>query len=258
MDRPVATPLNSRLYVGRLVHRRYRPRPHRFSFPIYMHLIDLGELPEMERRLKLFSVNRFNVVSLHDGDHLGSSGRGLKAAVLEFLSRHGVDLTGGRIELLTHLRILGYAFNPVSFFYCHDAEGVLRCVVAEVRNTFGERHAYLLDERCATGVLTFETPKEIFVSPFARLDGRWSFRFNRPARGLSVHMKDFDGQGRFLDATLSGASRPLTNRTLLVLLLLYPFMTLQVIARIHWEALRLWLKRVPHFKHVARRTEEYP
>lgn len=251
-------PLRSRLYVGRLVHRRYRPRAHRFAYPIYLHLVDLDELAELEQRLFFFSRERFNLVSLFGADHFMGPGRDLKAGVLAFLARHGVALPGGRVELLTHLRLFGYAFNPVSFYYCWAADGALRCVLAEVHNTFGERHTYLLDERCATGPLAYETPKAIFVSPFAAPTGRWTFRFSPPGRGLSVHMNDLDDDGRFLDATLSGRALPLTNRTLLGLLLRYPLMTLQVIARIHAQALRLWLKRVPHFRHVPQLTEETP
>lgn len=256
--RPAVAPLNSRLYVGRIVHRRHIPKAHRFAYPLYMHLIDLDEVPELERRLRLFSLDRFNLVSLHAADHFAGAGRDLKASVFDFLARHGVALPGGRVELLTHLRILGYAFNPVSFYYCYAADGALRCVLAEVNNTFGERHTYLLDERCATGPLTYATPKRIFVSPFAPLGGHWTFRFTRPAAGLSIHMDDFDERGRFLDATLSGAAQPLTQRTLLHLLWRFPLMTLQVIARIHAQAFRLWLKRVPHFKHVPQLTEETP
>lgn len=260
--RRIAPPLRSRLLVGRLVHRRFRPRAHRFGYPIYLHLIDLEELEELKRRIPCFGVDRFNLVSLHARDHLGGgNGRSIRENLHDFLRRHGVDPTGTRIELLTHLRILGFVFNPVSFYYIHDQDGGLRAVVAEVHNTFGERHCHLLDERCAVAPRTFETDKKIFVSPFAQLAGGWRFRFSAPGpgRGLSVHMDAWDVRGdRFLDATLAGALRPLTPWSLLRALLRYPAMTVGVVAAIHWQALRLWLKRIPHFRHTSQRVEESP
>lgn len=253
-------PLRSRIVVGRLVHRRFRPRKHRFGYPIYLHLIDLDELERIERRVPLFSVNRFNVVSLDSRDHLGGeAGTSLRDNVHAFLSRHGVDPAGTRIELLAHLRILGFVFNPVSFYYVYGSSGALRAVVAEVHNTFGERHSYLLDERNAVAPWTYETDKQIFVSPFARLEGGWRFRFSRSDRGLSVHMDAWDAdRARFLDATLSGALRPLSTGNLISVLLRYPGMTLGIVVRIHWQALRLWLKRVPPFRHTPQQAEESP
>lgn len=264
MSRPESgagdAPLRSCLVTGRLVHRRFRPREHRFSYPVYLYLFDLDELERLERRLPLFALNRFHPVSLDARDHLGGArGSSPRANVEAFLRRHGVDPTGTRIELLTHPRLFGFAFNPVSFYFVSDRNGARRAVVAEVRNTFGERHRYLLDERTQVAADTYETEKRIFVSPFAPGAGRWRFHFAHARRGLSVHMDAWEeGESRYLDATLAGVYRPLTTRAMLLAMLRYPAVTLGVVAAIHWQALRLWLKRIPHFRHVPQPAEETP
>jgi len=260
------TPVQSRLYFGRLVHRRYEGRPHRFAYPIAMLLIDLDELPELDRKLRLFRWNRPGIVAFHDRDHLGDAGRGLRDNVESFLERQGHEPPGGRIMLLTHARIFGYVFNPVSFYYCLDRAGELDCIVAEVNNTFGERHNYLLDAR--NEIVTpearpsprrsFRTRKAMYVSPFIGPDAWYDFHMTPPAEGLSVFMADHGPNGRILDATLSGQARPLTDPVLLTFLFRYPFMTLAVIGRIHWQAFRLWLKKVPHYRHVPRPMRETP
>ncbi len=239
----------SKLVTGKLVHRRHRPVLHRFVYPVSYFLVDLDELTEMDRRLPLFGYNRRAAVSFRDADHL--CGRpDIKAEVKRFHEERGAAPPEGRILLLTQPRIFGYVFNPVSFYYCHDREGRVTSVLAEVNNTFGERHTYLLDERTRRDRF-HETPKEIFVSPFAERQGRFRFFLSPVSRGLSVHMDDFDASGRFLDATLSGRVTALSGASLAMNLVRYPFMTLSIIARIHLQALALWLRRTPHFAHEA-------
>lgn len=263
------TAFRSALYVGRIVHRRYEPKRHRFSYPLYMHLFDLDELPILDRRLRLFGYNRPAPVALYDDDHFGPKGRPLREKVRDFLRTHGVEPPLGPVHLLTHARVFGYVFNPVSFFYCHDVDGQLSCVVAEVNNTFGERHTYLLDERtplaagparrrAGRGGRAYSAPKELYVSPFMPPGMRFDFFLTPPGAGLSVHMDDFGPDGKVLDATLSGRRRPLTDGELMRRLVAMPFITLGVIGRIHWQALRLWWKNVPHFRHAPRPARETP
>jgi len=240
----------SKLVHGRLVHRRFRPVEHRFAYPVSYGLFDLDELEDLDRRLPLFGYNRRALVSLNGADHL--DGRpDLRAEVRRFHEERGAAPPEGRILLLTQPRVAGYVFNPVSFWYGYDRRDRLTSVMAEVNNTFGERFTYLLDGRTRAdgGREVHDTPKEIFVSPFARKAGRFRFTFAPIGDGLSVHMDDFDADGRFLDATLAGRVVPLTARSFAAALLRYPLMPLSIIARIHLQAVRLWLRRVPHFKH---------
>ncbi len=232
--------MKSAVYTGKLMHARRTPSRHVFRYPVSYWLFDLDELPALERRLRLFSVNRRNVVSLRDGDHFDGT-KPLKQAVIEYAG----DPTIERVLTLTQPRVLGYVFNPVSFHWCYRADGSLSCIVAELNNTFGER----LPEVLRGPELEYEHAKRLHVSPFFGLDYAYEYAFSQPGEEVWVRMHVRDGAGRRpLTAVLHGQRRELTNRRLLALLLRYPLQPLQVIALIHFEAVRLWLKRVP-FHH---------
>jgi DUF1365 family protein len=221
------------------MHARRSPARHVFRYPVSYWLLDLDELPELERRLRLFSVNRRNVVSLHDGDHF--DGAPLKQAVIDLVG----DPTIERVLVLTQPRVLGYVFNPVSFYWCYRRDGSLVCMVAELNNTFGER----LPEVLRGPELRYEQRKRLHVSPFFGLDQSYEYAFSQPGSEVwaRIHVRDDDGV-RPLTAVLHGRRRELSNRSLGRLLLRYPLQPLQVTALIHYQALRLWAKRVP-FHH---------
>jgi DUF1365 family protein len=229
--------VRSAVYTGTLMHARRAPARHVFRYPVSYWLFDLDELPELERRLRLFSVNRRNVVSLRDGDHFEGASS-LKEAVVELAGDESIE----RVLVLTQPRILGHVFNPVSFYWCYRADGSLACMVAELNNTFGER----LPEVLRGPELRYEQRKRLHVSPFFGLDQSYEYAFSQPGDELwaRIHVRDDDGT-RPLTAVLHGRRRALTNRSLAALLLRYPLQPLQVVALIHFEALRLWLKRVP-------------
>ena len=232
--------VTSALYTGTLVHARRAPARHVFRYPVSYWLFDLDELPALERRLRLFSVNRPNVVSLRDRDHFGGTAP-LKQAVVELADDPSIE----RVLMLTQPRVLGYVFNPVSFYWCYRADGSLSCMVAELNNTFGER----LPEVLRGPELRYAHRKRLHVSPFFGLDQSYEYAFSQPADEVwaRIHVRDDAGQ-RPLTAVLHGRRRELTDRSLAALLVRYPLQPVQVLALIHWQALRIWLKGVP-FHH---------
>jgi len=245
--------VRSWLYEGQVVHERRTPVKHLFRYGVYMWLVDLDELDALDRRLWAFGSNRRAVTTIRSRDHLGDPRRPIRANVDAYLRLHGIDLEGGAVQLLTNARVLGYVFNPLSVFYCHGPDGDLRCVVAEVHNTHGERHCYLLrpGERGRA-----ETDKEFYVSPFLTVDGRYRMTFAPPDERLAIQMGlEQDGQ-RIFGASLTGTRLPLTNRSLGRMLVRYPLMTAKVTTLIHLQGLRLHRRGVAHVKHRRREPQE--
>ena len=229
--------MRSALYVGRLVHSRREPARNTFTYPVSYWLVDLDELPELERRLRLVSVNRRNVVELRDRDHFGADGTPLKQAVLELVGDPSIE----RVLMLTQPRILGYVFNPVTFSWCYRRDGSLACVVAELSNTFGER----LPEVLRGPGPDYSHDKRLHVSPFFGLDQSYEYHLSEPGEEVLARIHVHEAGGRPLTAVLHCRRRELTNTAVARALLRYPVQPLQVTALIHWQALRLWRKRVP-------------
>lgn len=242
----------SGLYVGRVMHRRLEPRRHGLAYSVFSVLFDLDELAALDARLRWFSVGRFNLFSFHPQDH-GDGGAvdaaGLRAQVDSRLREAGLP-AGGAIRLLAMPRLLGYAFNPLSVWFCHAPDdGCLQAIVYEVNNTFGERHSYLIEvdgaQRDAKRVEQ-RCDKRMFVSPFLGMDLHYRFRIEPPREQLSIGVSVHEPDGRaVLNARLDARRRPLTDGALLRVFFTHPLLTLKVVGGIHWEALRLWLKGVP-------------
>lgn len=230
------------LYPARVMHRRRVAPFYRFVYRVFYVLVDVDRLGELHAARRWFSHNRFNVLSLQDADH--GDGRGLRAWAEGLLDAHGVRLDGGRIRLLAMPRVLGLAFNPIALWYCEHADGTLRAVIAEVRNTFGERHCYVL----ASGGRPWpygqvqEKEKCFHVSPFFDLVGRYRFELSEPGERLRVAIHETREGAPLMDATLAAERRGLTDAAILLQAASLPWQVLKVVGGIHWEALKLWLR----------------
>jgi DUF1365 family protein len=236
-------PLRSALFTGYVKHRRLRPRVHAFRYDAYWLLLDLAELTELDRRLWLFSHNRWNVFSFHDRDHMGG-GQAVRAEIEGHLRSAGIDYSGGSIRLLCMPRVLGFVFNPLSVHFCYSRDSVLQAIVYEVHNTFRQRHSYLLSvpRQTGSGPVNQHCPKRFYVSPFMAMEMSYRFRVEPPGGSVAVLIDGRDAEGALIVASLHGSRRDLTDGMLLGQFFTIPLVTLKTVAAIHWEALRLWLK----------------
>ena len=239
--------MNSALYRGFVTHRRLSGPAHGFRYPLYMLLLDVDELSALDASLRLFGYNRSRPVAFRESDHFGDEARSARENIESRLRAEGIAPPGGPIRLLTHARVFGHVFNPVSFWWCFDRAGKLRAAVAEVNNTFGDRHAYVL--RAEPGRAEWRSKKVMHVSPFFASDAG-TYRWELPVPGEHAALAvDLTQEGRtVLAAGLHLTRQPLNDRTLALALLRYPLMTAQVLAAIHFEALRLWAKGATAFR----------
>lgn len=252
-------PLRSCIYRGRVRHVRTGPRPHEFSYSLFLVMLDLDELPFVFRGKWLWSAGRPNVASFRREDHMGDPAAGLATAVKDAVERETGRRPGGRVSIVTNLRYWGFVFNPVSFYFCRDADDTrVEAIVAEVNNTpWGERHPYVLHD----GIRDLAAPghryrfaKAFHVSPFLPMELDYVWTFSEPGDTLRVRMDvnsrgNSGGAGTALVADLAMERRPLTSASLAGALCAHPFMTGKVVAGIYWNALRLWMKRTPFFAH---------
>jgi DUF1365 family protein len=276
----VSAALASCLYEGTVRHRRLAPTPHDFDYPIFFTYLDLSELDRVFAGRWLWSTRRPALAWLDRSGHLGDPAAPLDEAVRLAVQGALGRRPAGPIRLLTHLTYFGVGFNPVSFFYCYQADGeTLDAIVAEVSNTpWNEQHPYVLDARHATPPAGAEAgplpqgcsstaaspvrggdqagrthrwrfPKLFHVSPFMALEQEYAWRFLEPGPRLAVHMENLEGGRRRFDATLSLARRPITGWSLAGVLLRYPLLTTRVLLAIYWQVLRLWWKRIPFVPH---------
>lgn len=238
--------------AGRVMHARLKPVSHRFAYRVFYILVDLDRLDEAARLSRIFSVDRANLVSFRQRDHASGSGRSLKREIVSALAGSGIDLAGGHILLLCHPRILGYAFNPLSVYYCYGREGALAALVYEVSNTFGERHSYVVPVAdAAGGTVRQERDKRFHVSPFIDMDKRYRFRLEPPGATVRLRILETGGDGPEFAAALNLRREPLSTAALARRCIWGPLTAVKVVAAIHFEALRLWLKGAPVFGRPA-------
>lgn len=250
----------SALYVGTVRHRRRRPRSHALRVRGYHVLLDVDELDRLEADVRGFGYRGRALTRFRDTDHFGPVDRPVRDKLDAWLAAQGRSLPAGPLRVLTNLRVLGHVFNPVSWWFAHEPDGRLSMVVAEVNSTFGDSHAYVLDdlEEGPDGLLRAEASKVLHVSPFLPVSSlHYRFTILPPGERVLVHMDVDDAEGKVLDATQDGRRRPLDSATLRRVLLRHPLMPLLTVAAIHWHALLLWGKGVPFHRRPVPPPDGY-
>lgn len=240
-----ATPAKSCLYRGMVSHARLIPFRHRFTYRVFSMLLDLEEIDTLAGRLRLFSHNRFNLFSFFDRDHAERDGAPTLEWVRQQLREAGYQPDEGTVLIHCFPRFFGYVFNPLSIYFCHHKDGHLQAILYEVKNTFGEQHCYLIPVEPDQGdgcTIRQNCDKRFYVSPFMDMTATYRFRLKQPGEKLSILIRQDTPEGETLVATHTGTREMMTDRELLKMALLYPLLTAKVIAGIHWEALKLWIK----------------
>jgi uncharacterized protein len=250
--------MNSCLYRATVMHNRLSPKPHRFHYGVFMFYIDLDEIELLNKKFSMFSRNRFNFFSFRDKDHVQfpaedpDRSKTTKQHILDHLSQNGIDLYNGRIMLLTNLNVFGYNFNPVSFYYCFDEKDEIVCCIAEISNTFREMKIFLIrKENLSENKFQLNTKKYFYVSPFIDPDTDFDFNLTIPGEKLNIKIDDFKDGERFFISTLTGARKAFSSINLLKYSIRFPLITVKVITLIHWNALLLWLKKIPYHPKSA-------
>ena len=241
--------ISSFVYKGVVLHHRFRPKKHRFIYRVFSFCLDLDDLSPLDKKLRFFSVNRFNLFSFHEKDH-GRGDTKLKDHITDILDQHNYSSASSKITLLCYPRILGYVFNPLSVYFCYNKTGELQVILYEVSNTFGKRHIYLLPvEKNRSETVRHYSKKELYVSPFMPMETSYSFRLNPPEEKVSICIQQTSGskessekRQKILNALFTGRKENLSDTILLRLFVSHPLMTIKVITAIHWEAVRLWIK----------------
>lgn len=235
----------SAIYEGLVTHTRVTPARHSFRYRVFSLLLDLDELDGLSARSRLFARNRAALLSFHDKDH--GDGRPLREWVNAQLATANIT-ADGPVQVLCYPRLFGYVFNPLSVWFCHAKDGTLTATIYEVHNTHGERHCYVLPVSGDT--VEQECGKDFYVSPFLSFDCHYGFRVRPPGEDVLVSIQETEAGAPVLHAAFSGKRKPFTDAALASAFLRHPLMTVKIVAAIHFEAIRLWLKRVPTHAHI--------
>ena len=238
---------NSVIYNGKVIHRRFKPKEHYFKYNVFSLLIDLDELEIIQNKIKIFSYNKFNIISFYDTDHGPRDGTSLKKWIIKNLKDIGINNENIQIKLLCYPRIFGYAFNPLSVFFIYDQNSRLISILYEVKNTFGEQHTYIFKTDDDKTIIN-NCSKKFHVSPFIEMECHYYFRVLKPSDKISVIIDQSDKDGKLLYASQDGNARKLNEKNLLISYISHPLMTFKIIVAIHYEALKLWLKGIKFVK----------
>ena len=234
---------NSKIYTGKVIHKRFKPKEHYFKYNVFSLLIDLNELEQINKDIKFFSYNKFNIISFYDKDHGDRDGSSIKLWVKKNLRNIGIMTEDISIKLLCYPRIFGYVFNPLSTYFIYNKHSELISIFYEVKNTFGEQHTYIFKAQDEKTVQN-KCKKKFYVSPFIEMDCEYHFKTLNPREQLSVVINQNDKDGKLLFASQDGISQDFNNKNLILSYLTHPLMTFKIIGAIHYEAFKLWAKRI--------------
>ena len=243
---------NSCLYLGKVIHKRFKPKEHFFKYKVFSLYLNLNEIEQLQKKIPFFSYNKFNLISFYDKDHGDRDGKPLKTWVTNKLIEAGIKKEISNINLLCYPRIFGYVFNPLSIFFIFEREDSLIAIMYEVKNTFGEQHTYIFKTEDKS-IIKNQCNKKFHVSPFMDLNSTYNFKILKPDKNLSVIIDQRDSEGKLLFASQDGERVELNNKNLLISYLKHPLMTFKIISAIHFEALRLWLKRIKFIKKIIKK-----
>jgi len=239
---------NSCIYSGHVTHERFKPKRHFFSYKTFSLLIDLNEVEDIEKKIKFFSYNKFNVLSFYNIDHGNRDGSSLIKWVKIKLKKSKININISKIKLLCYPRFFGYVFNPLSIFYCYDKNSKLKIVLYEVKNTFNEQHTYIFRCLTSSNLILHKCNKKFYVSPFIEMKTFYNFRLLKPGKKINILIKQNDEKGLLLIARQVGKRLDLTGKNLFFEFIKHPLMSAKVILAIHFEAFRLWFKGIKHVK----------
>ena len=242
---------NSCLYVGSVIHKRFKPKEHYFKYKTFSLYLDLDDIEKVHENISFFSYNKFNLISFYDKDHGDRDGSSLKLWVKKKLDEAGIKKEIKSVNLLCYPRIFGYVFNPLSIFFVFDKHSSLIAIMYEVKNTFGEQHTYIFKTK-DNNLIKSHCDKKFHVSPFMDLNSTYNFKILKPGKKLSIIIDQRDKEGKLLFASQDGVKIKLNGKNLLISYLKHPLMTFKIISAIHFEALRLWLKRIKFIKKVLK------
>jgi len=239
---------NSFIYTGNVIHKRFKPKIHFFKYKVFSLLIDLSEIHLLNKELKIFSYNKFNIISFYDKDHGARDGSSVENWVKENLKKNNINTNDIQIKLLCYPRILGYVFNPLSVFYIYDKNSNLISILYEVKNTFGEQHTYIFKTDINNNLVQHMCKKKFHVSPFIEMDCVYFFRLLKPGNKISIIIDQNDKEGKILYASQDGVKSEITNSNIATSYLKHPLMTFKIILAIHFEAFKLWSKGIKFIK----------
>jgi len=238
----------SSIYIGNVIHKRFKPKVHFFKYKVFSTLLDLSEINLLDKSLKIFSYNKFNIISFYDVDHGPRDGTSLKKWVIKNLIDNQINTEEIKIKLLCYPRIFGYVFNPLSVFFIYNKKSELISILYEVKNTFGEQHTYVFKVEGQNKLIQNNCPKKFHVSPFIEMDCNYFFKILNPEQKLSIVIDQYDQEGKILFASQDGERSDLTSKNLMNSYLKHPLMTFKIISAIHFEAFKLWFKGIKLIK----------
>ena len=240
--------INSAIYNGKVIHKRFKPKVHYFKYKVFSLLIDLSELEILDKKVNFFSYNKFNLISFYEKDHGDRDGSSLTSWVKKNLEKYNIQAKDIKIKILCYPRIFGFVFNPLSVFYIYNLEDQLISILYEVKNTFGEQHTYIFKVTKDANLVQNNCSKKFHVSPFIEMNCNYFFRLLKPGNKISVIIDQYDNEDQILYASQDGTRSDFNTQHLIKSYLKHPIMTFKIILAIHFEAFKLWAKGIKFIK----------